>query len=172
MNVTELINATLPDTSVGVTVPHYGLQFGEDGVRQPPSYTESNNVIIMVLGLGLLIVPVAGFLVCMCAKSRVLRTLRGMKFTSDPDSGDGSGLPYSRKCCELCGENWDNTSIHPYLQNSTLKLKISNRTRESRRRGKLSSFLTPRIRMSEYLSIMITHLREVRPKKWAIRMLY
>lgn len=108
MNVTEaIINSTIGTTTTPAAGgTHYvGLKFGEDGVRQPPSVIASSNVIIMVVGLSLLIVPIVGFLVCMIAKSRVLKNLRGMKFTSDVCSAGGggaggegdSGLPYSRE---------------------------------------------------------------------------
>jgi len=89
------------------------LKFREDGVREPPQFLEASNLIIMIIGLSLLIVPVLGFLVCMCAKSRTLRSLKGMKLIASSrgivggGGSDGSQLPYSQFDSEPDPEDYD-----------------------------------------------------------------
>jgi len=75
------------------------LKFREDGLREPPSITAPANLIIIIVGLSILIVPVVCVFIAICARTRVFLRLKDMKFSSggSDDDEDESKLPYSRK---------------------------------------------------------------------------
>lgn len=91
----SLINETTTMVAVVISGSGSKMQFREDGLRQPPDYTASNNLIIMVMGLSILIVPVVCFVICMCMRTGVFKSIKNLKLTKA--HGDGSKLPYSRK---------------------------------------------------------------------------
>jgi hypothetical protein len=88
----------LPSVLTGVGSGGSLLKFREDGMREAPLFTAPTNMTIMVVGLGILIVPVICVFIAICARTKVFVRLRDLKFLNEGSDGEGdeSKLPYSR----------------------------------------------------------------------------